>query len=98
MMSGAMAPFGDMLMCVATIYDIGPVIFKLFMLNSTVHEICHTHKGKMSIIIGIVHFMSMKKYNIFEIKSRKRSLLVSILVLRAVPISCSVELSIKNVT
>ena len=29
MMSGAMAPFPDMLVCVATIYDIGPGVLKL---------------------------------------------------------------------
>ena len=53
MMSGAMAPFVDMLVCVATKYDIGPAVLNFFMLNSTVHEICHAHKGKMSIIIAL---------------------------------------------
>ena len=31
----------------------------LIMLNSTVYEICHAHEAKMSIIIGILTFMSM---------------------------------------
>ena len=44
----------NMLVCVAAIYDIGPG-----MLNSTEHEICHAQKGKMSIIIGNLKFMSM---------------------------------------
>ena len=91
-MSGAMAIF-PICLCVSLQYTMSAPVFKnLFMLNSTEHEICHAQKGKMSIIIGILTIMSM--INILEFESRKKSLLVSILVLRAVPISCSVELSI----
>ena len=59
MMSGAMAPFPDMLVCVATIFNIGDVILKLFMLKSTMHDICHAHNSKISIIIGILTFTSI---------------------------------------
>ena len=59
MISGAMAPFPDLLVCVATIYIIGPGVLNLFMLNSNVHETCHAHKDEMSIIIGILIFVSI---------------------------------------
>ena len=48
------------------------------MLNSTEYEMCHAHNNKMSIIVDIYEHA---KYNLFEFESRKKSGLVSIIVL-----------------
>ena len=56
---GAMALFADVLVCVATKYDIGPSILKHVHAQLNLAKICDAQKGKMSTIIGILTFMSM---------------------------------------